>query len=113
MLVWATVWTDLAVSLPPFPFALAIGKESAYVNWERKLIDADNFNVVPFIENNYTYVPVRFMAEILRELGAEVKNCGDGIWEIQAKKIYILEMYIFCFNYLKNHFQFHFFSFFP
>ncbi len=39
------------------------------------------------IKNVPNLSDIRFMAEILRELGAEVKNCGDGIWEIQAKKI--------------------------
>ncbi len=45
--------------------ALVIGKENAYVNWEKKFIDPDNYDVVPFIEDNYTYVPIRFMSEIL------------------------------------------------
>lgn len=45
--------------------ALAIGKPTSYVNWERKLIDEDNIDVVPFIENDSTYVPVRFLSEAL------------------------------------------------
>ena len=45
--------------------ALAIGKPSSYVNWERKLIDENNIDVVPFIENGLTYVPVRFLSEAL------------------------------------------------
>ena len=43
--------------------ALAINKPTSYVNWERKLIDKDNIDVVPFIENDLTYVPVRFLSE--------------------------------------------------
>ena len=43
--------------------ALAINKPTSYVNWERKLIDKNNIDVVPFIENNLTYVPVRFLSE--------------------------------------------------
>jgi len=50
--------------------ALAIGKPTSYVNWERKLIDKDNIDVVPFIENGSTYVPVRFLSE---SLGATVE----------------------------------------
>ena len=30
---------------------------------------------------------VRFMAQIIRELGAEVENPSDGVWEIHAKNI--------------------------
>ena len=43
--------------------ALAIDKPISYVNWERKLIDEDNVDVVPFIENDFTYVPARFLSE--------------------------------------------------
>ena len=43
--------------------ALAINKPTSYVNWERKLIDKDNIDVVPFIENDLTYVPARFLSE--------------------------------------------------
>ncbi len=50
--------------------ALAIGKPVSYVNWTRKVIDEDNIDVVPFIENDYTYVPVRFLCE---SLGATVE----------------------------------------
>ena len=50
--------------------ALAIGKPTAYVNWSRKLVDEENIDVVPFIENNHTYVPVRFLCE---SLGASVE----------------------------------------
>lgn len=50
--------------------ALAIGKPTSYVDWERKLIDKENIDVVPFIENNSTYVPVRFLSE---SLGATVE----------------------------------------
>lgn len=43
--------------------ALAIGKPSSYVNWKRTLIDSENIDVVPFIQDNSTYVPVRFLSE--------------------------------------------------
>ena len=43
--------------------ALAIDKPISYVNWERKLIDDTNVDVVPFIENERTYVPARFLSE--------------------------------------------------
>lgn len=45
--------------------ALAIGKPTSYVNWERQLIDKDNIDIVPFIENDSTYVPARFLSEAL------------------------------------------------
>ncbi len=44
---------------------LVIGKPQSMVNWERKLIDENNLNVAPFIENDRTYVPVRFLASML------------------------------------------------
>ena len=50
--------------------ALAIGKPTAYADWNRVLIDENNIDVVPFIENNTTYVPVRFLSE---SLGATVE----------------------------------------
>ena len=50
--------------------ALAIDKPISYVNWERKLIDDTNVEVVPFIENDRTYVPARFLSEAL---GASVE----------------------------------------
>ena len=43
--------------------ALAIDKPISYVNWQRKLIDEENVEVTPFIENDLTYVPVRFLSE--------------------------------------------------
>lgn len=55
--------------------ALVVGKPGAYVNWERKLIDENNYNLVPFIENDTTYVPLRFFAE---SLGAEVDFDGES-----------------------------------
>lgn len=49
--------------------ALAIGKPVSYVNWKRKVIDDSNIDVVPFIKNDKTYVPLRFLCE---NLGAGV-----------------------------------------
>ncbi len=43
--------------------AMVIGEPRSYVNWERKMIDENNFDVVPFITNNRTYVPVRYLFE--------------------------------------------------
>lgn len=54
--------------------AFAIGKPTSYVNWERKLIDENNIDVAPFIENNTAYVPVRFLSEAL---GATVEWRDD------------------------------------
>lgn len=45
--------------------AMAIGKPMAYVNWKRRVIDENNISVVPEITDNLTYVPVRFLAEML------------------------------------------------
>ena len=50
--------------------ALAIGKPVSYVNWQRKVIDSNDIEVVPFIRNNKTYVPLRFLSE---NLGATVE----------------------------------------
>lgn len=49
--------------------ALHLGRPRAFVNGEEKRIDPDNAAVVPFEENNRTYVPLRFLGEAL---GAEV-----------------------------------------
>ncbi len=50
--------------------ALSIGKPVSYVNWERKVIDSENIDVVPFIRNDKTYVPLRFLSE---NMGATVE----------------------------------------
>ena len=50
--------------------ALAIGKPVSYVDWQRKVIDGGNIDVVPFIKNDKTYVPLRFLSE---NLGATVE----------------------------------------
>lgn len=50
--------------------ALAIGKPVSYVDWKRVVIDGENIDVVPFIKDNKTYVPLRFLSE---NLGATVE----------------------------------------
>ena len=64
-----TVLSDNAI-------ALCIGKPAAYVNWKRRVIDEDNYNQTPFILNDKTYVPVRFLFEAAR--GASVEY-NDGV----------------------------------
>ncbi len=59
------ITSRLANELGNDAVALVVGNPNTYVNWKRKLIDEENTSVVPFIENDYTYVPVRYMAEIL------------------------------------------------
>lgn len=55
--------------------ALAVGKPGAYVNWKRTMIDENNYDLVPFVENETTYVPLRFFAEAL---GADVDFDGEA-----------------------------------
>lgn len=55
--------------------AVSVGKPGAYVNWERKMIDENNYNLTPFIEGDHTYIPIRFFAE---SLGAEVDFDGEA-----------------------------------
>lgn len=55
--------------------ALAIGKSCSYVNFERTLVDSNDYEITPFIENDRTYVPVRFLFE---SFGATVEyNNGE------------------------------------
>lgn len=44
---------------------LVINSPKSYANGKEVLIDPDNQAVVPFIHNDVTYVPLRFIAEIL------------------------------------------------
>jgi len=55
--------------------ALRIGEPRAYVKWQSKMIDEDNYKMAPFIENDFTYVPLRFFAE---SIGAEVDFDGEA-----------------------------------
>lgn len=48
---------------------MKIGENSAFVLGRKARIDAENRNVVPYIENGRTMIPLRFVAEAL---GAEV-----------------------------------------
>ena len=57
--------------------AVAIGKPVSYVNWKREVIDPGNIDVVPFIENNKTYVPLRFLCDKLK---AEVEWKNDAAY---------------------------------
>ena len=54
--------------------AFVVGKPGAYVNWKRTLIDKENIEVVPFIVDEKTYVPLRFFAE---NIGANVDFDGE------------------------------------
>ena len=54
---------------------LVIDSPTAFVNGEEQRIDPDNEAVVPFIKDNITYVPLRFMAEVL---DAEVNYDGEN-----------------------------------
>lgn len=49
---------------------LSIGKPRAYANWKQKLIDEENLSVIPFIKNDRTMVPLRFLVE---SLGGEIE----------------------------------------
>lgn len=51
---------------------LPIGKTTAFAFGEKKVIASENGAIAPYIENGRTFVPLRFVAELL---GAEV------IWE--------------------------------
>ena len=64
---------------------LAVGKPCAYVNWTKKLIDKDNIGVTPKIKNNLTYVPIRFLGEML---GADVTyDEGKILIEYNGKRL--------------------------
>lgn len=63
---------DIGIALVPLRKALeknaivlTVGKPGAYVDWQRKMIDPDNYTLTPFIEGDYSYVPLRFFAEAL------------------------------------------------
>ena len=63
---------DIGIALVPLRKALeknavvlTVGKPGAYVNWQRKMIDPDNYSLTPFIEGDYSYIPLRFFAEAL------------------------------------------------
>ncbi|HOQ36511.1 MAG TPA: beta-propeller domain-containing protein [Acetivibrio sp.] len=58
--------------------ALYIGSSQALVNNEEKQVDSTNAKVKPYIKNDRTMVPVRFISE---NLGAEVK------WDAQNSKV--------------------------
>lgn len=45
---------------------LQVGKRLAFAHGKRMFIDADNNKVVPYIKNDRTLVPIRFVAESLR-----------------------------------------------
>lgn len=64
---------------------LAIGKPCAYVNWNKRLIDENNIGITPKIKDNLTYVPIRFLGEML---GAEVDYDNGKIFiEYDGKKL--------------------------
>ncbi len=68
--------------------AMVVGEPRTYVNWTRTMIDEDNYSVVPFIKDNLTYVPVRYLFEAF---GASVA-WNDGKAEIKYQdKTIILE----------------------
>ncbi len=56
-----TPW--LARALRNNTVSMAIGTPMTYRNFDMTYIDADNLDIVPFISNNRTYVPVRYIAE--------------------------------------------------
>ncbi|HPD00593.1 MAG TPA: beta-propeller domain-containing protein [Acetivibrio sp.] len=58
--------------------ALYIGSSQALVNNEEKQVDSTNAKVMPYIKNDRTMVPVRFISE---NLGAQVK------WDAQSSKV--------------------------
>lgn len=56
-----TPW--LARALRNETVSMAIGSPMTYKNFDMTYIDTENVNVVPFIANNKTYVPIRYIAE--------------------------------------------------
>lgn len=73
------ITSRLKNSLSEDAIVLAIDKPLSYVNWKKKLIDEENIKIVPQIKENRTYIPVRFMAEML---GASVEF-NDGVIGIE------------------------------
>ncbi|MBQ3553111.1 MAG: right-handed parallel beta-helix repeat-containing protein [Clostridia bacterium] len=59
------ITSRLKVNLSDDAIVLSVGKPLSYVNWKQALVDPKNLSVVPFIENDYTMVPVRFLIESL------------------------------------------------
>lgn len=56
-----TPW--LARALKNETVSMAIGSPMTYKNFDMTYIDTSNTKVVPFIDNNKTYVPIRYIAE--------------------------------------------------
>lgn len=68
------VTSRLRAALTNNAVAMVIGEPRTYVNWTRKMIDEENYEIVPFIRNNLTYVPLRYLFE---SFGADV-SWQDG-----------------------------------
>lgn len=66
--------------------ALYVGSSKAFVNDIQKQIDADNPDVAVFVENDRSYVPVRFISESYdgqvewteKTQDGKYKICGQG-----------------------------------
>ncbi len=77
-----TVETETAQTVAAESVLLHIGRPRAYVKGEEKRIDPDNVAVMPFEEDDRTFLPVRFLAEAL---GAQV-DWDEGSQTATVKK---------------------------
>ena len=59
------ITSRLKLNLSRNAIAMAIDKPMTYVNWEKKMIDVENAAVTPVLYQSKTYVPIRFLAEML------------------------------------------------
>lgn len=57
------VTSRLRTALSNNAVAMVVGEPRTYVNWQRTMIDEDDFSRVPFIRNALTYVPLRYLFE--------------------------------------------------
>ena len=62
LFAWVTINVNVFASELEYT-ALYIGSNKAYVNDVEKQIDTENANVKVFVENDRSYVPVRFISE--------------------------------------------------
>lgn len=69
------ITSRLKANLSKDAIAMAINKPVAYVNWNRALIDEENVKITPVLVDGTTYVPVRFLAEML---GADITWDGNA-----------------------------------
>ncbi len=64
-----------------------IGQNYFYDKWQKKPIDDTNSNVVPYIENDYTLIPLRAVSEALGAYVEWDENTKTALLSISGNKI--------------------------